>query len=146
MVAICSSRSFGQKMRTAIKTALGVTILVAVLVFGAIAEAFVRSQCGGPMMIAGLPITGAQIEGTWQPDFLWFGRSWRIHVQCESPLEIVMDGKHYIVPVGSHVLYSHHDHTNTGQFGADEFWGYPKRIDVRSLPKKPEPSDAADSR
>jgi hypothetical protein len=57
-----------------------------------------------------------------------------------------MDGKHYIVPVGSQVLYSNNDNTNTGQFGADEFWGYPKRIDVRSLPKKPEPTDAADSR
>ena len=133
-------------MRTAVKTVLSVTILVAVLLFGAFAEAFVRSRCGGPMMIAGLPIAGAQVEGTWQPDFLWVGRAWRIHVQCESPLEVVLDGNNYVVPVGSHVLYSHHDHTNTGQFGAKEFWGYPKRIDVRSLPKKPELSDAADSR
>jgi len=133
-------------MRTAAKIGLSVLMLVAVALFAGVAEGIVRSKFGGAMTIAGLPIDGAQVEGTWQPDFLWFGRAWRIQVQCESPLEFVLDGKSYVVPVGSHVLYSHHDHTNTGQFGGEEFWGYPKRIDVRSLPAKPELSDAADSR
>ena len=133
-------------MRTTAKIGLSIVMLGAVCLFAGVAEGFVRSKFGGAMTIAGVPIDGAKIEGTWQPDFLWAGKAWRIQVQCEAPLEILLDEKSYVVPGGAHVLYSHHDHTNTGRFGREKFWGYPKQIVVRSLPAKPEPSNAADSR
>ncbi len=92
------------------------------------------------MSIDGLPINNSSVTGTWMPDFLWAGKAWTIVIQSDAYLELTLDGRVYIIPKGSHEIYSNHNHTNTGQFGNREFWGYPGRIKVRQLDKKPQPS------
>lgn len=89
------------------------------------------------MSIDGLPVNNASVTGTWTPDFLWAGKAWRLEIQSDDDLELSLDGKVYIIPKGSHEIYSNHDHTNTGQFGSQKFWGYPETIKVRPIDKKP---------
>ncbi len=100
-------------------------------------EELVRSHFGGPMTIAGLPISNASVTGEWYPDFLWTGKAWSIEVQSDEALELKLDGGTYVVPKGSHTVYSNHDNTNTGEFGTKEFWGYPKTVAIRPLDSRP---------
>ncbi len=52
-------------------------------------------------------------------------------ITTNSPegVEIILDGLTYDIPQGSHKIYSNHDHTNTGQFGSQDFWGYPEKTE-----------------
>jgi len=124
-------------MRTTIKIAAGVAVALAIFVFAVFVESGIRSRYGGRMSIDGLPISNASVTGTWMPDFLWAGKAWKIVIKSDDDLELALDGRVYIIPKGSHEIYSNHDHTNTGQFGSQEFWGYPDRIEVRQLDEKP---------
>lgn len=105
--------------------------LVAVFVVAVIVEPFMRSQFEGQMTIHGLPVANARVVGTWTPDFLWSGKAWRIEVQSEEDLELVLDGQVFVVPKGSVEVFSNQDGTNTGEFGSQAFWGYPERVEVR---------------
>ncbi len=87
------------------------------------------------MKIQGLPIHNAVVTGDWHPDFLWMGTAWVIHVGSDEGLELILDDRIYRVPQGLHTIFSNHDHTNTGEFGNKEFWGYPKKVQVRPLEK-----------
>jgi hypothetical protein len=124
-------------MRTTIRIVAGVAVALAIFVFAVFVESSIRSHYSGPMSIDGLPVSNASVTGTWTPDFLWVGRAWRLVIQSDDDLELSLDGKVYIIPKGSHEIYSNHDHTNTGQFGSHEFWGYPENIEVRPLESKP---------
>lgn len=124
-------------MRTTIKIVAGIVVALAILVFAGLVESSIRSRYGGPMSIDGLPVTNASVTGTWMPDFLWTGKAWKIVIQSDDDLELRLDGRAYIIRKGSHEIYSNHDHTNTGQFGSQEFRGYPDKIEVRQLDKKP---------
>jgi hypothetical protein len=124
-------------MRTTIKIAAGVAVALAIFVFAVFVESGIRSRYGSPMSIDGLPINNSSVTGTWLPDFLWAGKAWRLEIQTDDDLELKLDDKVYIIPKGSHVIYSNHDHTNTGKFGGQEFWGYPEKVEVRPLDRKP---------
>jgi hypothetical protein len=93
-------------------------------------ESAVRSHQGGNLPIDGLPIEKATVTGKWQPDFLWAGKAWWIEVESAVPLHVCIDGWQGKIPTGIHSLYSNHDHTNTGEFGDTEFWGFPKSIRI----------------
>lgn len=124
-------------MRTTIKIVAGLAVALAIFVLAVFVESSIRSRYAGPMSINGLPINNASVTGTWMPDYLWAGKAWKIAVQSDDGLELSLDGSVYIIPKGSHEIYSNHDHTNTGQFGSQEFWGYPDKIEVRKLDKMP---------
>jgi len=124
-------------MRTTIKIVAGVAVALAIFVFAVFVESSIRSRYGGPMSIDGLPINNASVTGKWMPDFLWAGKAWKIVIQSDDDLELSLDDRVYIIPKGSHEIYSNHNHTNTGHFGSQEFWGYPDKIEVRQLDKKP---------
>ncbi len=124
-------------MRIAKKTVVRIAIAVAVFVFAVFVESSIRSRYEGSMSIDGLPGNNASATGTWMPDFLWAGKAWKLEIQSDDDLELSLDGKDYIIPKGSHEIYSNHDHTNTGQFGSQEFWGYPEKVEVRPLDRKP---------
>ena len=124
-------------MRSKAKIVAGVAIALALFVFAVFVESSIRSRYERPMSIDGLPIKNASVTGTWMPDFLWAGKAWRLEIQSEDDLELILDDKVYIVPKGSHEIYSNHDHTNTGQFGSQEFWGYPEKAEVRPLDGMP---------
>jgi hypothetical protein len=119
------------------KIIVGVAIALAVFVFAVIGESSIRSRYGGSMSIDGLPVNDACVNGTWIPDFLWVGKAWKLEIQSNEDLELNLDGKVYTIPKGSHEIYSNHDHTNTGKFGKQEFWGYPDIVEIRSLDRKP---------
>ncbi|XZE19585.1 hypothetical protein SH449x_004910 [Pirellulaceae bacterium SH449] len=85
------------------------------------------------MSIDGLPVSNANVTGTWIPDFLWTGKAWTIVIETNEELELLLDGRVFLIPAGSHEIYSNHDQTNTGQFGNQEFWGYPNKIEIRQL-------------
>jgi hypothetical protein len=89
------------------------------------------------MSINGLPINNASVTGMWMQDFLWADKAWKIAVQSDDGLELRLDGSVYIIPKGSREIYSNHDHTNTGQFGSQEFCGYTNEIEVRKIDKMP---------
>ena len=124
-------------MRTTIKIAAGVAVALAIFLFAVFVESGIRSVYGGPMSIDGLPLNNSSVTGTWMPDFLWAGKAWRLEIQTDDDLELKLDDKVYIIPKGSHEVYSNHDHTNTGKFGGQEFWGYPEKVEVRPLDRKP---------
>lgn len=124
-------------MRSTAKIVAGVAIALAMFVFAVFVESNIRGRYGGPMSIDGLPVNNASVTGTWIPDFLWAGKAWRLEIQSDDDLELSLDDKVYIIPKGSHEIYSNHDHTNTGQFGSQEFWGYPERVEVRPLDRTP---------
>lgn len=126
-----------QAMRSTARILLGGVLAVVLLAFAVIVEESVRSRYGGPMSIHGLPLNNARVTGTWKPDFLWTGRAWIIEFQSHEGLELSLDGRTYTIPKGSHTIYSNHDHTNTGLFGSQNFWGYPEMIEVRPLGQKP---------
>lgn len=105
---------------------LAVICIAAVL----LAEELTRLCFGGTMTIRGLPIAGAEIRGEWRPDFMWIGRAWTIEMRSDAELKLILDGRICVVPRGSHVIYSNHDHTNTDKFG-EAFWGYPEDVEVR---------------
>ncbi|MCA9061250.1 MAG: hypothetical protein KDA85_22205 [Planctomycetaceae bacterium] len=123
-------------MRKTCRIVAGVAITVVVLIAAVVIEARVRSQSGGPMVIHGIPVSNAEVRGTWAPDFLWAGREWQLDIKSEVELELRLDGGVYFIPRGSHSIYSNHDHTNTGRFGGPEFWRYPEEVEVRSLDGK----------
>lgn len=87
----------------------------------------------GQMTIDGLHATNARITGAWTPDFLWAGKAWKTNVESDKGVELILDGRNYRVPAGSHELYSNHNETNTGEFGNEDFWGYPEEVKVRPL-------------
>lgn len=124
-------------MGTTIKIVAGVAVSLAIFALAVLVESSIRSRYGGPMSINGLPVNNASVTGTWMPDFLWAGKAWKIVIQSDDDLELSLDGRAYIIPKGSHEIYLNHDHTNTGQFGSQEFWGYPDEIELRQLDKKP---------
>lgn len=124
-------------MRITIKIVSGLAVSLAIFVFAVFVESSIRSRYGGSMSINGLPINNASVTGTWMPDFLWAGKAWKIAVQSDDGLELSLDGRVYIIPKGSHEIYSNHDQTNTGKFGSQELWGYPDKIEVRNLDKRP---------
>ena len=64
------------------------------------------------------------------------GKAWSIEVCSDEGIELTLDGRIYLIPKGSHTVYSNHDHTNTGEFGAKEFWGCPKKVQVAPLEKE----------
>ncbi|SRR6056297_1189646 len=124
-------------MRRAVKVALGVLNCGALFAAAFVIEASVRSCYGGQMTISGLPVTNARVTGAWTPDFFCVGKAWTIKVQSKQGVEIILDGSPYRIPPGSHELYSNHNQTNTGQFGNQDFWGYPEEVKVRSVAKHP---------
>jgi len=124
-------------MRSTAKIGIAVAITVSLFVFAIFVESSIRSRYGGHMSIDGLPVNNARVTGTWTPDFFWVGKAWTIEVQSDEDLELSLDGRVYVIPQGSHKIYSNHDHTNTGQFGSQEFWGNPERIEVRPLDRMP---------
>ncbi len=124
-------------MRSTAKILAGVAGAVALFVFAVFVESSVRSWYGGPLSVDGLPVNNARVTGTWTPDFLWVGKAWTIEVQSDEDLELSLDGRVYVIPQGSHELYSNHDNTNTGLFGSQDFWGYPEKIEVRPLDRMP---------
>ncbi len=117
-------------MRTTVKIVLGVVLSGVMFVFAIFVDAMARSQFATPMKIDGLPVSNATVTGVWRPDFLWIGKAWRIDVQTDDDLELKLDGRRYVVPKGSHTVYSNHDHTNTGQYGPQQFWGYPEKVEI----------------
>lgn len=124
-------------MRSTAKILAGIAIAFALFVFSAYVELSVRSRYGGAMSIDGLPINNARVTGTWTPDIFWVGKAWTIEIQSAEDLELSLDGRVYVIPKGSHELYSNHDATNTGQFGSQDFWGYPEKVEVRPLGRIP---------
>lgn len=120
-------------MKQIVKIVLGVLLGIVLLALVIVVDSAARSRLGGPMKIEGLPISNSSVMGTWKPDFLWTGRAWRIDVQSDENLELQLDGRKYVVPKGFHTVYSNHDHTNTKQYGDQEFWGYPERVEIRTL-------------
>ena len=127
----------GQIMRSTAKIVAGVAFALALFVSTVFVESSIRSCYAQPMTIGGLPIKNASVTGTWMPDFLWAGKAWRLEIKSEDDLELSLDDKVYIIPKGSHEIYSNHDHTNTGKFGSQEFWGYPVKVEVRPLDRMP---------
>ena len=125
-------------MRNAVKIVMAVAIALTLFVSMVFVEASIRSYYGGPMNVEGLPVNKASVKGSWVPDFLWVGKAWRLEIQTDEDLELSLDDNLYTIPKGSHVIYSNHDHTNTGKFGDQEFHGYPKKVGVRLLARKPE--------
>jgi hypothetical protein len=125
-----------QSMQIAAKIVAGISSVLAVFAFAVFVESSIRSRYREPMSIVGLPINNASVTGTWMPDFLWAGKAWKIDIKSDEDLELILDDKVYIIPKGSHQIHSNHDHTNTGQFGGQEFWGYPENIEVRPLARK----------
>jgi hypothetical protein len=106
-------------------------LVVVVFAFAIGIDALARSYFGGAMKIDGLPINNASVIGVWKPDFFWSGKAWWIDIQSEADLELSLDGRIYMIPKGSHSIYSNHDHTNTPKFGDTAFWGYPMNVAVR---------------
>lgn len=86
------------------------------------------------MTIGGPPIPNASVSGAWHPDFLWTGKAWSINIVSDNALELRLDDRKYLIPRGTHTVYSNHDHTNTGQFGSQEFWDYPQQADIHPWP------------
>lgn len=123
-------------MRRTIGIVLGLVLGLVVAVLAMVVDEMVRRQFGGPMKIVGLPIGNASVTGEWNPDFLWTGKAWRIEVQSDEDLELDLDGRKYVLPKGSNKIYSNHDSTNTGEFGDEQFWGYPKHVEIRPLDEK----------
>jgi len=117
----------------------GIAIALALFFVAVIAEISIRSRYGGAMTVHGLPINNVSVTGSWIPDFLWSGKAWHLKIQTDDDLELSLDDKIYIIPKGAHVVYSNHDHTNTGQFGEQDFWGYPEKVEVRLLNGPPSP-------
>ncbi|TVP97440.1 MAG: hypothetical protein EA381_14975 [Planctomycetaceae bacterium] len=124
-------------MRSTAKILAGIAIAVVLFVFAAYVELTARSRYGGTMSIDGLPINNARVTGTWTPDIFWVGKAWAIEIQSAEDLELRLDGRVYVIPKGSHELYSNHDATNTGKFGSRDFWGYPEKVEVRPLNRMP---------
>ncbi|MGL4229872.1 MAG: hypothetical protein ACRDAM_01045 [Casimicrobium sp.] len=118
------------------KTLRNLFLVAVFFAFVIVLDATLRNRFGGPMTIDGLPISNASVTGAWNPDFLWLGRAWSIKVQSDEALELKLDGRTYVIPKGSHTVYSNHDHTNTGEFGAQAFWGYPNNVEIRPLDRK----------
>jgi hypothetical protein len=112
-------------------------LIVVACAVAVILDATARNHFGGSMKIDGLPISNVSVTGTWKPDFLWMGKAWGIKIQSDEVLELKLDGRAYVIPKGSHTIYSNHDHTNTGEFGNEAFWGYPKNVEIRALDRKP---------
>jgi hypothetical protein len=112
-------------------------LIVVVCALAVVIEATVRNRFGGSMKINGAPISNVSVTGVWNPDFLWVGKAWSIKVQSDEALELRLDGRRYVIPKGSHTVYSNHDHTNTGEFGNEAFWGYPESVEIRPLDRKP---------
>ena len=129
--------SIGAGMRSIARNILGLVLCVVVFAFAVIVDEMARRQFGGSMKIHGLPIGNASVTGVWHPDFMLWGKAWSIQVQSDEGLELNLDGRTYVIPEGSHIVYSNHDNTNTGQFGTQEFWGYPENVEVRPLDRKP---------
>jgi|GEM_PF-1530820 len=130
-------RPLGHAMRTKIKIVAGLAVALAIFVFAVFVESSIRNRYAGPMSINGLPINNASVTGMWMQDFLWADKAWKIAVQSDDGLELRLDGSVYIIPKGSREIYSNHDHTNTGQFGSQEFCGYTNEIEVRKIDKMP---------
>ncbi|MEO0530893.1 MAG: hypothetical protein AAF266_10025 [Planctomycetota bacterium] len=103
--------------------------LVSILV----ADAMVRISAGGAMPINGPPLDGTKVNGQWHPDFLWAGKAWQIEIETTQRVRLSLDDKDYVIPKGAHTLYSNHDHTNTGEYGDGNFWGYPANVTVRPV-------------
>ena len=120
-------------MQHSTKIVLGGVLSIGMLALAVFIDDAVRSRSGGPIEIDGLPIGNATVTGVWKPDFLWHGKAWKLDVQSEEDLELKLDGQIYVVPSGSHTIYSNHDHTNTGQYGREDFWGYPEDVEIRLL-------------
>lgn len=123
-------------MRSIARFIQGLVLIVGFFAIASIAEEVTRRQFGGPLMIHGLPISNADVTGEWHPDFLWMGKAWSIEVRSDEGIELTLDGRIYLIPKGFHSIYSNHDHTNTGEFGTKEFWGYPKKVLVGPLERK----------
>ena len=124
-------------MRRKVKFIPGCFLGVVVFIFAFIAYEITRSQFGGPMTIDGLPISNATVTGAWKPDLLWGRKAWWITIQSDEVLELKLDGQRYVVPKGSHTIHANHDYTNTGQFGTEEFSGYPEKVEIRPLERTP---------
>lgn len=123
-------------MRRTIGIVLGLVLSLVVAVLAMVVDGMVRSHFGGPMKIEGLPIRNASVTGAWNPDFLWIGKAWRIEVRSDEALELELDGRKYVLPKGSSKIYSNHDSTNTGDFGDEQFWGYPTNVEIHPLGRK----------
>jgi hypothetical protein len=119
------------------KTIRGLFLIIVVLVFAISIDEMLRNHFGGSMKIDGVPISNVSVAGAWKPDFLWEGKAWRIELRSDVDVELKLDGRAYVIPKGSHTVYSNHDHTNTGEFGNEAFWAYPKNVEIRALDRKP---------
>ncbi len=124
-------------MRNTTKIIKIIAISLAIFTLLIFVEPNIRGHYGGPMSIDGLPISNTNVAGAWIPDFLWAGKAWKLEIQSSIDLKLSLDDKDYIIPKGSHIIYSNHDRTNTGQFGNQEFWGYPKKTKIHPLDKNP---------
>ena len=101
-----------------------------------ILEELFRQSRGGDISVAGLPIDGVQVQAKWHPDFLWTGRAWSIQIQTTKDLRLQLDHRSYLIPPGTHHLYSNHDSTNTATYGSSAFWGYPKGVSIALQPQQ----------
>ncbi|MBL8811497.1 MAG: hypothetical protein JNM43_15100 [Planctomycetaceae bacterium] len=117
-------------LRSAIRKTCWTVLIIVVLIGACVGEELLRIACGGSMTIGGLPLQGVDVKGEWHPDFMWMGRAWMIEVRSDADVRLILDGRTFVIPKGTHVIYSNHDSTNTGQFGKPEFWGYPKVVKV----------------
>ncbi len=101
---------------------------VLIFVLGVIGESKLRQSKLTEIEVLGAPLEGVEASAHSIPDFLWIGRSWWVEIDTAVPLRLHLDEWVGRIPKGQHRIYSNHDHTNTGDHGAKDFWGYPGRI------------------
>lgn len=120
-------------MWNAAKIVLGVAFGLLIFTAAVVIEAMTRNQFRASMKIDGIPINNVVVTGTCWPDFPWVGKAWKIDIQSDKDLELRLDSHSYVVPKGSHTVYSNHDHTNTMQYGDRAFWTYPESVEIHAL-------------
>lgn len=121
-------------MKPIAKILASVAVGFVLLLCAALGDARIRRMQVSELAIVGLPIEGAEVSGAHSPDFLWVGRAWWIEIDTTKPLLLTLDDWCGRIPVGVHKVFSNHDHTNTGQYGDKDFWGFPKSVSVREAP------------
>ena len=120
-------------MKRLAKTLIGVAAAFMFFVCAVLGDAWIRGTQTAELSIAGTPVDGADISGAYMPDFLWAGRAWWIDIDTDRPLLLTLDEWTGRIPVGVHRVYSNHDHTNTGQYGDGDFWGFPESVSIRAV-------------
>lgn len=116
------------RLRTWLKLA------AALLLFGllAIGEEYLRVKTAKPIPVEIAPGLAADGRAQRWPDFLWMGQAWYIEVISMEPAELEIDGRFQVrLPVGRTWIHSHHDVSNTADFGLESLRGPPSKITIR---------------